>query len=248
MSLPETTPPPSAAEVVTSDVAKYGDHLLPGAAEKIGHLWQSLASLAPDKRAEKIHEGLTGHLGARWLNPEAAPAKLENGQPYSPLRQTLSRHAGELMPGAVDTLTAAWSAELARKTPSQIEGEVVRRLATRDAEPFLKAIRVVPAHEQKIVERLSRHFGELGPTGAALLARDLARDLTGKSDQAFVIHVASRLTYGPFAAKYGTASLDGSDPRLLGQFSTPATRSADGRFTDRPATPPPSKPRGGGSF
>jgi hypothetical protein len=244
MSIPETTPPPSAADVVTAEVARYGDHLLPGAAEKIGHLWQSLASLSPDKRAEKIHEGLTGHLGARWLNPEAAPAKLENGQPFSPLRQTLSRHAGELMPGAVDTLTAAWSAELARKTPSQIEGEVVRRLATRDAEPFLKAIRVVPAHEQKIVDRLSRHFGELGPTGAAALARDLSHQLTGRSDHAFVIAVASRLTYGPFAAKYQTATLDGNDPRLRGQFSTPAARSGDGRFTGAPA----SKPRGRSSF
>jgi hypothetical protein len=93
------------AEALVADLKRYGDALLPGAAEVIAQRNQNLAHLSPDRRAEKITELVESPTWARWRNPEHRAPALENGQPLSPLRAALSRHAPDLKPGSLDALT-----------------------------------------------------------------------------------------------------------------------------------------------
>jgi hypothetical protein len=240
---------------LAADLRRYGDALVPGAAEVLARRNQQLAQLPPAERAEKIATLMESPLWANFRNPEHRPASLENGQPLSPVRAALSRHAAELVPGAVESLTQAWSASLAHLKPAQIAGEVVRRLAERDNRHHLASPPPLPANEQRLHAFLNQHFPELqGAAAKGRFVRERARELdpAGRPDHEALKAIAGQLRLAPVAARYGLTPLEPDDARILGRprggpssgltkAHEPA-RGPDGKFAQPPADPAKRRP------
>jgi hypothetical protein len=258
MSAETTTPEPqptllekhnasveARAATLTADLERYGSALLPGSAAELARRNPGIASLPPDKRAEEIARLIDSPCWAKFRNSEAAPAKLENGQPVSALRATLSRHAGELIEGAVDQLTTRWSAELAHLRPAQLAGEIVRRLAKFDNWQFLKTPPPLPAHQARLYDFMDEHFPETkGSNGSFVRERARELDPMGRPAHETVKNIAAALRHPAVASRYSLSPLQSDDPRLHGHSATSTkppepARQADGRF----ATPPTKRPR-----
>ena len=230
--------PPSPAEIVTAEVAKYGDELVPGAAEKLGAIWASLGTLGADKRAEQVAKNMEGEFAGRYRDPEKVAAKLANGADPGPLRRALARNADRLAPGAVDALAGQLAHQVAGKRPHEVAGFVERFLASRDAHPHLAVRPELPAHEQRLTDLLYRNFSqEMSHGQIAEIARDNRGQLRGLDDKR-VVEMVGR-----------TLRLSAADPRVSGgpgsiehrpaAVPSPApARATDGTFKAAEATPP----------
>jgi hypothetical protein len=214
---PETTTTvETPTEILTRELGRYGDALLPGTAAIIAQRNPTVASLPPDKRAEKVAEMIEGPIWAKFRNNEYAPAKLENGQEVSPLRAALTRHSGELLTGAVDELMTKLAPMTINKTPAQIAGMVVRFLASRDAEPFAAFSRPKPRNEQRIIDVAAAHFGDvLDHDARNKFARERARDAANRDERGIFRMIADSLKGPGSAARYGAGTIANGDPRLV---------------------------------
>lgn len=235
------------AEVVRDDILRYGNQLVPGAAEQLAARWIDLAKQSPEKRAETIATRMASPMVDRFRNPEFVAPKLENGAELSPLRASLARHSDRLRPGAVDELSGRWAIEMAGKSPAQIEGEVVRRLGDRNNNGFLSVYIPEPPHERRVIDLLQKNFADvISLDGIYQLARERGRDLQKMTDQTAISTLGKILSAGATARRYGATVLPPGDKRASVQPSAqiePTKRDADGRFQA-----PPAKPRRGSNF
>jgi hypothetical protein len=205
---------PGAA--VAAELRRYGEEFLPGAAEKIGAVWNDLGSLPPHAIAQAVAERLArgGAMVDRFRDPEYVAPKLPNGAAPSPLRAALLRNADQLRPGAVDELAAAWALDTAGMSPSRTSGEVARRLGLRENEGYLAAPPAPPAHEQRIASVVLDHFGDVfSPEGASRFARERSQQLRNMPDREVVRQVAGALRAGPVRDRYGASALASDEPR-----------------------------------
>jgi hypothetical protein len=149
---------PTAAEKATAEFERHAGRLLPGAASRLGHMMAStLGQLTPPERAERVATFLDSPAAARWLDAEAAPPLLENGQAPGPLRQALGRYAAELKPGKVDELARAWAVDMAHKPAAKIAAEVVRRLGlTENSKHLTRPIDRAYVSYSKLAEEKAR--------------------------------------------------------------------------------------------
>jgi hypothetical protein len=191
------TPPPSPHDVVVADIKKYGNELVPGAAEKLGALWSGLGTEQPDARAEKIATRLGEPWAQQFRNPEFVAPKNANGSDQSPLRQALERNAPRLRPGEVDVLTNELAGEVAGKTPSQIAGHVERFISTRDARSHM------PEEASRLGEIIRRNFPGVGNDLIASVQR--SQQYHGMAESQLVVIVAN------------TLGLPHTDPRSQGR-------------------------------
>jgi hypothetical protein len=151
--------PATKVNPVERELRRYGKQLLPGAVEQLTKMWAPLASWPPDKLAEEVAARVQGKLGERFRNPDYTPPP----EAKNPLRAALLRHADELSEPetTVEKLVSAWGLAVAGKTPSQIEGEVTRRLSRREGWQYLKVHPERPLAERQVREALDRFRGEL---------------------------------------------------------------------------------------
>src|SRR4051812_27788797 len=82
--------------LIRSEIARYGDALLPGTAEQLIPFLNPVrvGVLSPARAAVEIAKAVSapGNV-ARFSNPEHVPAKLANGAAPSSLRAVLTRYA-----------------------------------------------------------------------------------------------------------------------------------------------------------
>jgi hypothetical protein len=231
------------AKAVADEARRYGDQLVPGAPEVLAKFWGHLGKLPPDRLAEEFASRLAGPKGQPYLNPEARPATLENGQPVGPLRAALIRHADRLKPDVVDALVAKLSPAMIGKKPHQIAGAVVKWLGSRDADDFKPEHTVHSQAEEDLANRVAARFGDLiGIGGARKFARDRARDLHYLPERQLTTIVAKAFTHPAVASKYGAKTIAGDDPRLDGRVSSggspaPAQQARNPQGQFKPSAP-----------
>jgi hypothetical protein len=239
----------SGPEALLADLKRYGDALLPGSAEVIARRNPSLANLAPDRRAERIAELVESPLWAPWRNPGHAPATTDAGQPFSPLREALARHGGDLKPGAVDALVEAWSGELAHLKPAQLAGEVVRRLAARDNRQHLASPPPLPQGEARVSGMALHHFRDvLSPAAADRMAAERAREWGHLGERELVVAIGRVLRSPEVAARYGAKPVASEDARLKPNIQLPVERPRPGPEPATPKAPAAPARDAGGKF
>lgn len=217
----------AAAEVITREVADgYGDQLVPGAAEHLGHIWAAggMGNMPADRRAEEIAKRVASPLVDRFRDPGYDPATAP-----TPVERALRQQSHRLADGAVEGLAGRWSVDLAGRDPARVAGEVARRLdqlGEQDHRKFLKAPYQAPAYEDRVYALLSANFDDLmSVDGKMALARDRGKEFSRMSDQQIILMVAGSLRASVVAAKYsGGATIAAGDPRLQGrgEYTTPA--------------------------
>src|SRR5262249_47327507 len=125
MNTPTSTKP-TPAELAAEEFRRHPG-FLPGSAKRLGELFKKAGGLPPAAGARKVAELVADTpLVAKHWDPEYVAPTLPNGAPRSPVRQALIRYVDMLKPGAVEALTAAWSADLAGLPPGLL-AELERR-------------------------------------------------------------------------------------------------------------------------
>jgi hypothetical protein len=240
MSEPEVTnPQQTPQERLESELNRYAPELVPGAVAHLTKAWGDLAVLSAPALAEKVHERIHGELGKNFRNPEHVPAKLATGADPGPVRSALARHEGELRPGAVEQLTAAWSVELCYKSPASIAGEITRRLGLLENDHYLAVGRALTPDQHRAISLIYRHFSDtLDWTAARKMVLDRGLNLAGESDQMLVRRVAAGLAATPFAARYGARPINHGDPRINPDPSLSDARPGSRSRTVAPAQQP----------
>ncbi len=247
-----TTTRETPEQALTAELQRYGDALLPGAAEILGQRNAlPMAHMTPDKRAERVAELVESKLWANFRNSEHKPAVLENGQPVSPLRAALIRNQDRLKEGQVDLLVDKLAPQMVGKSVPQLAGAVVKWLATREADDFKVGITTRPA-EDALVSKVLSGFGDvLDGESARKLVIERRRDLERLAPRELTALVARALTSSSLASRYGARTIASDDPRLNGRNGVPdpsrpePVRQADGRFASPPAAKPSGRSSGG---
>jgi hypothetical protein len=240
-------PKPSHADIVIADLKKYGEALLPGAAESLGAIWNGLGAIAPDKRAEELHRRLESDFGKTYLNPEYAAPKLENGLDQSPLRRALERNADRLAPGKVDVLTAQLGGQVAGKSEAQVAGHVEKWLNSRDADAHRPgaAFAQPDPHQRKLMDILERNFPGMdmrGPTAASVFRDPRFR----QAPEAMVVSIVAATMGFPADDPRRSGRRTSFEPTRPPAAAAPApqpVRGPDGKFVEtvKPAEPTPAR-------
>jgi hypothetical protein len=190
-SVPSTGP-------LQKELLRYGDELLPGAAEELIALWaDELDGLTTDRLAEEV--------AMRLEDPEVAerfvcPRTYEAGGALSPLRRVLQRHAQELKPGALATLARHWRIEMRKWSLPRIAGEVERRLHSPE---YVSYRRDHPCPEDRVREALGRFADDLIPEAVDTLTRRWAAELLPlESAPEITAGIVARLLQPAFAGYF----------------------------------------------
>lgn len=170
-----------------------GGEIVPGSAAILHNtLKTGLQGRPPEVVAETIARRMEYPGNARYRNPEYVERTAPNGAPASELRTILHRYSDMLQPGMADDLASRWAADLARYSGPRLAQEVVKRLHSRDSNPYL-ATPIPPTRGEAVVmDLLAQHFGDV-PHNAEKLARELAREIGGRSEREKILFLAGRL-------------------------------------------------------
>ena len=187
----------SVTDLLLDELLRYGDELLPGAAEELAALWAGeFDGLAPHQLAEAVAQ--------RLEDPELAeqftcPRTYEAGA-FGPLRRVLRRHAADLKPGMQETLTRLWRIEMRSWPLPRIAGEVARRLRSPE---FAVYRRDHPCPEDCVREAMERFARDLIPEAVETLTRRWAPELIPLgSPPEITAGIVSRLLQPAFAGYF----------------------------------------------
>lgn len=201
--MPTETQAPS--DPVRAELNRYGDRLLPGAAERLAAVWKPLGNMPPAELANAVATRLEEKPAARFLNPEHKPPTMPNGQPLAPLRQALDRYSDQIDQASRDALLKRWSVDAAGLSPGAVARMVVSRLAKPEYAAFVKHPAAPLSGAQKHMDLIEAHFPEVPSENRRALAEELSRRPGGRvraSDTTTVRFIASVLSVPPVGKRF----------------------------------------------
>lgn len=125
----EATRPPTGEELATQEFLRYGNELVPGAAERLGRLFADrVGHPSAEARMREAVEVLDAPLAARYRNVEHKAPTTADGQPASPLRVAIARYKDDLRPDVLDQIHDLLAADVAGLPPARVAAALGRFL------------------------------------------------------------------------------------------------------------------------